>query len=230
MKRLSEAAAAGARTAFKTGAGLRTHKPEPPERRTLSRVRRFSRASGAVRYSPIDKAEANDRVFALRRWERAQKKAPRKRNRGVGHIGVEVYEALARRAARGSGRLDEISYAGLAAITGFARSAVVAAVARLKALGWLDWVRQFVETGNAGRRGPQVVQTFNAYLLQVPRELLAKCGIRFGRPPIPDDAAWRAETEAVAAKEMALAGSPLGSALERLGAAVAAKEAERETS
>lgn len=230
MKTISQAAAAGARTTFQAGAGLRTRKPEPPERRTGSKVRKFSTASGAVRYRQLGSREANDRIFALRRWERAQKKAPRKRNRAVGHIGVEVYEALCRRAARGSGRLDDISYAGISAITGFARSAVVAAIARLRAMGWLDWIRQYVETGAGGARGPQVAQTFNAYLLQVPLQALARCGIRFGPPPVPDDLAAAAEGEAKAVKAMELEASPLGAALDRLGAAVNAREAERETS
>jgi hypothetical protein len=230
MKTLSEAAAAGARTAFEAGAGLRTRKPEPPDRRTLDKVRRFSRASGAIRYGQIGRREAHDRIFALRRWERAQKKAPRKRNRAVGYIGVEVYEALCRRAAREGGRLDQLSYAGLSAITGFARSAIVAAIARLKALGWLDWIRQYEETGDRGARGPQVHQTFNAYLLKVPLDALARCGIRFGPPPVPDDIADDAARKAAAVKAMELAASPLSGALDRLGAAVKAREAQRETS
>ena len=197
---------------------------EPPERRTFAKVRRRSAPCGLISYRPISVREMNDRVWALRRFERKVEKAARRKNAAVGHVGLEVYEALCRLAARGAGRLDQISYEGLARLVRRARSAVVAAVARLKAHGWLDWTRQFEETGQKGVRGPQVQQTVNAFRLLVPAEALRRLGIRFGPPPKPDDAAWREEQAEAERKDMAFAVSPTKGVLDRWGQLMAERE------
>lgn len=61
--------------------------------------------------------------------------------------------------------------------TGFARQTVVAALARLKKHGFLDWVRRTERTGAAVGDGPQVKQATNAYffdLAQLPKNVLQR--------------------------------------------------------
>lgn len=191
---------------------------EPEHRRTLSPVRRYSRARGeAGRYVFLSWDQANERMRALDRWERRQTRQARHRNRGVGYIGLEVYRYLCRRAVDRRGKLDDLAYGTIAGVLGFARSAVVAAVVRLKRFGWLDWTRQYEATGEAGRRGPQVKQTTNFFWICAPVAALLKMGIRFGPPPPPDDAAHQAEAKAKATASAELAESPLGEALARAG-------------
>lgn len=209
-------------------AGLRAKLPEPPERRTGDRVRRHSKPAGVVRYAQIPWTEAHERLRALKRWERRQERSPRRKNAAVGHVAIEVYEAMCRLAASGRGRLDTWSYEGLARLIRRSRSAVAAAIARLARFGWLRWIRQFVETGERGARGPQVEQAPNAYQLIAPRAELVKLGIRLRSSPIPDEVAWAAEQSRREQGRFSRQESGLEAALDRLGAVVA--EAERGSS
>lgn len=200
---------------------------EAPERRTRSKVRHSSRPAGTIRGVSLSWREANERIQAIRKWERRQVKAERAKNRAVGHIGIALYEFLCRRAVNKAGRLDDLSYEALAAILGFARSAIVAAAKRLKRFGWLNWRRQFRPSSNPALRGPPVEQDVNAFWVEAPIAALIKLGIRFGPAPPPDDhdAARRAgEAENKAAD---FAESKLGGALDVLSAAIRRK---RETS
>lgn len=207
---------------------VRPRRVEPEARRTGSKVRKYSSPRGrAGRYVALSWQEANERIRALERWERRQLRDARKRNRAVGYVGIELYKFMARRAVNARGRLDTLSYGALAAILGFARSAVVAAMARLKAHGWMDWRRQYEETGQAGSRGPQVQQACNFFWIAAPIAALIKIGIRFGPAPPPDDLDHaRAEGEARNA-EHAFAESPLGGAIGKLGDAVRKRETSR---
>lgn len=199
---------------------------EPPERRTLSKVRRYSRPQGEGRYVMLTWREANERIRALHRWERRQQKAERHRNRAVGHIGVAVYEYLCRLAVNRRGRLDDQALGSIAGAVGYARSAVVAAIARLKRFGWLNWRRQYVETGERGARGPVVRQAPNFFWIEAPVAALLKMGIRFGGPPPPDDDAVRRRAEADIKRTANDPDSRLGAAL----AATAHLRQKRETS
>lgn len=197
---------------------------EPPHRRTLSPVRRNSRPRGETRRVMLTWKEANERILALRKWERKQVKAERTRNRAVGHIGIAAYEFLIRRAVNHKGRLDDLSYEAIAAIIGYSRSAVVAAVARLRRWGWLDWVRQYEATGEPGVRGPQVRQTYNAFWIMAPLQALLKMGIRFGGAPPPDDHDVQSKAGQATNKEAEFTESPLGEAVARLGRAIELRE------
>jgi hypothetical protein len=215
-------------TAIDTGplvaAIARKRHMEPPERRTFQRVRRSSRPRGEPRPRPVTWRQANERIRALHRWERKQVRRERAKIRGVGYIGVAVFEFLARRAVNRNGRLDDLSYEAIGAILGYARSAIVAACARLKRHGWLDWQRCFVWTGQAGIRGPQVEQTYNAFWILAPIEQLLKLGIRLAPPPDPDESqVGDAEAKARYAAEDH-AESPLGRAIAKLGDAMQQRE------
>lgn len=203
----------------------RKRKLEPPERRTQCKVRRGSWLAGSNGRARLTWYDCNQRIRALHKWERKQKKRERRKNRAVGHIGVAVYEYLARRATHPRQRLDDLAYEALAAIVGYSRSAVVEAVKRLKQYGWLDWRRQYRPTGQPGvRGGVQVEQAPNAFVILAPVEQLLAIGIRLGRPPPPDDHAAAAEAGRAANAAADLAESPLGRALERLGAQVCHRE------
>jgi hypothetical protein len=193
-------------------------------RPTGSRVRKYSHPAGGGPFVALSWEDANQRILALRKWERKQKRQERRKNRAVGHVGISVYEFLCRWAVKHRGRLDDLSYEAIGAIIGHSRSAVVAACARLKRFGWLDWRRQYVSTGQQGVRGVQVVQTFNAFWIAAPVAALIRLGIRIGRAPIPDDHDCAAKAGAAANKAMDIADSSLGRALDRLGAAVAKRE------
>lgn len=65
------------------------------------------------------------------------------------------------------------------------------ALKRLKAHGFLDWLRRYVPTGNAGMRGPQVKQTSNAYRLMLPPQVE-----RGMTPPPPEDDSDRRQAAA----------------------------------
>jgi hypothetical protein len=196
-------------------------------RPTGSKVRKYSHPAGEGPYVVLTWDDANQRIQAIRKWERKQARKDRCKNRAVGHIGVAVFEFLCRRAVNKKGRLDDISYEAIGKILGHARSAIVAACARLKRFGWLDWRRQYASTGQAGIRGVQVEQTYNAFWIVAPIAALIKLGIRLGKAPPPDDHDWAAKTGAAANKAAEFADSRLGSAVERLGAAFAQRETSK---
>ena len=207
---------------------VKPRKIEPEHRRTHAKVRKHSRPRGAAgRYVELSWQEANERIRALEKWERRQKRDPRRRNRAVGHIGVELYKFMARRAVNARGRLDNLSYGALASILGYARSAIVAAMARLKAHGWMDWRRQYEETGEAGVRGPQVQQSTNFFWVSAPIAALIKLGIRFGGPPPPDDFDHARSAGVAENKDHDFTESPLGGSIAALGSLVRERETSR---
>ncbi len=223
MSAVEDAAILEAAIARRRHRDIQERRPEPESRRTGSRVRKNSREAGTTRGVWMDWASCNEANRALNRWERRQAKRPGHRNRGVGYIGLEVFGLLTREAVRRKGRLDHMSYEAIAAILGYARSAIVAAAARLKAHGWLDWVRQWEPTGEQGRRGPQVRQTYNAFWIRIPVAALAKLGIKLGTPT-PDDHDHDAKAKAKARDQAELAESPLGPALDRVDRVIAQRE------
>jgi len=211
-------------TSVLTAAIARKRQAETPGRRTFARVRRRSVPRGDGGRVILTWAQANERMRAIERWERKQSKRERGRNRAVGHIGIELYRYLCRRAVDRRGRLDDLAYGTIAGVLGFSRSAIVAAAARLKRFGWLGWTRQFEETGEAGVRGPQVKQAPNAFWIAAPIEALIKLGIRFGASPPPDDHAHAHAEAATRRREAEFAESSLGAAVAKLGAAIDQRE------
>ena len=82
--------------------------------------------------------------------------------------GIRVLEALLRLPNFKTGRLDP-TLDHLMKVTRFARPTIVRALARLKAHGFLDWVRRSRRTGNERGYGPQREQTSNAYFFEIGR-------------------------------------------------------------
>lgn len=111
-----------------------------------SNVRRNSRNAGGSEvslwrtHSTFQKTERNARMRAAEAFER-ETKLPGKRNGALGSIGLGVLRCLLRLRGRKDGRLNP-TYQWIADKIHKSRSAVVEAVARLKACGFLDWIRR----------------------------------------------------------------------------------------
>lgn len=173
---------------------------------------------------------AAERYDRLQRLRHRQERTGRK-NGALGHIGLEVLRELLRLIDYRTGRLDP-AIATIAERIGRSVAAVHAALNRLRAHGFLAWVRRYVPTGRDGLRGPQVRQTSNAYALMIP----AKARLD-DEPPAPEDDQHRRESEAAEAARMvaelplfernrALFDSDeLADTLSRLEAAILAREA-----
>ncbi|MDR3514062.1 MAG: hypothetical protein P4L73_20695 [Caulobacteraceae bacterium] len=166
---------------------------ETDGRRTNQRVRAGSRYPGdQLRPSPISRKEAGRRKKALR--VEAQRRRVAGRRAGgrwkdgelgtISHYDVAVYEVLVDWAA-GHGGLAELAVSAIARFANCCAETVHRAKRKLKALGLLDWIRQCEPTGQAGRRGPQVQQIANHYLLPVPPWAQALFDRWWG--PTPDD-------------------------------------------
>ena len=91
--------------------------------------------------------------------------------------GIRVFEELLKLACFKTGRLEP-TISTIQERTRFARATVVRALARLKAHGFLQWVRRSRRTGNDGEAGPQREQTSNAYFFDLAR-LARGVGLRF---------------------------------------------------
>ncbi len=198
---------------------------EPPHRRTYQRVRHSSRPAGEHSGGALTWRQCQSRIRAIRRWERAQDKRPRAKNRAVGWIGIEVYAFLARQAVHKRGRICDLALGSIAGILGVSRSAVIAALARLRDAGWIGWVRQFVWTGGEGVRGPQVEQAPNSYAIGAPERELARLKIPLDEDPPPSaDLEAEANAHAKTRAEHAFGESPVGQAVDALGRLVAERE------
>ncbi|MDF2602998.1 MAG: helix-turn-helix protein [Sphingomonas sp.] len=103
---------------------------------------------------------------ALEEFER-ETKLPGRRNGAIGGIGLEVYRYLLRLRGRKNGRLDP-TIRWIADAISRSRSAVAAALARLKEHGFLDWIRRCQPIDNAAPDEQQTEQIANAYILQIP--------------------------------------------------------------
>lgn len=188
------------------------------------RVRRRSGSRGApATQNPRDMREAGHRISALKRWERLRVRRRRSHIRGVGYVGLAVYEYLVKKAVQSAGRLDDLPYARIAAAVGHSRSAVVAAVARLKTFGWLDWFRRWETNKQTG----QLEQICNAFWICVPTAALQRLGIRCGPPPPPDDAAADQAKRAEYREKCEAAAFTLRPDMERASAIVAEAAALR---
>ncbi len=161
----------------------------------------------------ITSQEARDLVRAAELYdERVRKKfrADKSTKRGgpLGHVAIRLLRLMSNTSHRHKGWVFW-SVAELAHKLGHGETAVHEAKARLKAHGFLDWARRFVEVDGSGhQRGPQVEQTSNLYRLSLPDAARKLLGI-FGRktPPAADEAsrkaAMRAEIEAHLRQEFA---------------------------
>ncbi|HEX8446303.1 MAG TPA: replication protein A [Sphingomonas sp.] len=171
-------------------------------RRTFQPVRRNSYNVGEREerfYRPIAKNEIFARMLAAKSYNRAHKKAG-KRNGPLGHVGIEVLEALYAMVCRRTGRLDP-AIATIAERVKRAPSAVCKALAALKDHGFLDWIRRTEPVDNPGR-GPQVRQVSNAYRLDLPAKARAFVQRIRGKAPQPVDDADRRAADAAETERM----------------------------
>lgn len=77
-------------------------------------------------------------------------------------IDITVLDALLERIDHATGALFP-SYETIAEWAVCSRNAAIEAIARLKARGFIDWVRRSIRTNNEGEFAPQREQTSNAY-------------------------------------------------------------------
>lgn len=210
-------------------------------RRTFQPVRRDSRHVGEReeriwRALGTTKREAfrfRDALLQAARYFDERNKEAGKGNGPLGLAGVRVLEELLAIVDFKTGRLEPAIDTICRRISK-SRATVVRALARLKAHGFLDWVRRTEPTENAGEAGPQVRQITNAYgfdITRLPKMALAWMRKKMSDGPPPDCEAARrdadrAEVDAmlatVSAEDQArfIADGTLGDALARLGRAL----------
>lgn len=135
---------------------------------------------------------------SVREYERKSRRTrqrlhPGVRNGVIGQIGLDVLEVLySRFLDYRTGRLEP-AIATIAEAIGHSYGAVHKALRRLREAGFLHWVRRSRPTDNAGIAGPQVEQVPNAYVLMLPEPIEKMVRHLVGRPPAPQDEAWRRE-------------------------------------
>lgn len=218
-------------------------KPNAPNRgrRTGQPVRRNSYAAGE-REARVWRPIADGKCRNARRWIGAVMRAarrferesmePGKRNGALGHIGLEVLEELFRLVDYRTGRLDP-AVSTIAANIKRSYKAVHAALKRLAAAGFLEWIRRTERTDNEGEYGPQVRQISNAYGFRLPERVAKMVRQILGNAPPPEDALWRKEDHAADSAAMLASvtaveafdasidvGGELGGALRNLARAV----------
>ena len=209
------------------------------DRRTGQQVHRYTRTQRGQEgrfWQPIDRRSRSRLIAAAERYDRAHRFMHRQARNGrengaLGHVGIEVlrsllFDFLDTR----TGRLDP-AIATIADRIGRSIAAVAEALKRLKAHGFLEWLRRYVPTGQAGLRGPQVQQTSNAYRLMLPAAIAQALAT-----PAPDDDDHRRAGETQAHDDMlaqlpiaehmaAIVDNPeLARLLASLGAAIERKE------
>lgn len=160
------------------------------DRRTGQQVHRYTRTQRGDEgrfWRPFARKDVAGFMAAAEKYDRLRRLAHRRdRNRrengAIGHVGLEVLRELLRLIDYRTGRLDP-AIATIATRIGRSIAAVAEALKRLREHGFLDWLRRYVPTGNAGLRGPQVKQTSNAYRLMLPIQVARG----MTAPPPPDD-------------------------------------------
>ena len=186
-----------------------------PTGQQVHRYTRTARGREGAFWQPIERRHRSRLIAAAERYDRAHRLTHRQARNGrengaLGHVGIEVlrsllFDFLDTR----TGRLDP-AIATIAERIGRSIDAVSQALKRLKAHGFLDWLRRYVPTGNAGLRGPQVKQTSNAYRLMLPAQISALLAT-----PAPDEDTYRRDAEADAHQDM-LAQLPLGQRMDAI--------------
>lgn len=167
------------------GAWTRDHHAQR-RARTGNRVHRRSYYVGErearlwERHNRFSRGENNARLAAAEEYDR-RSRGPRAKNGKLGHIALEVYRVLLRIRGRQDGRLDP-SVQWLARQLKRSVSAIHAALKRLRAEGFLDWVRRTVPVEEPEPFGPQVQQASNAYILELTGWAAAKVRQILRRP------------------------------------------------
>ena len=186
----------------------------PSTNRTGSPVRRRSYHEGHKEHlvwRPIGNGtKKGGRRFAGAFLRAAEKfdhdqKQPGRANGPLGHIALQILRVMLRVADYKTGRIDP-SLDTLMRWTKRSRSAVVAALARLRQHGFLDWIRRTAPIENPDPFGPQVRQISNAYGIdatRLPEQVQHVLSLMLGRKaPAPDDASWSREQDAAGVRQM----------------------------
>jgi hypothetical protein len=132
-------------------------------------VRRSSVNVGTVEHRiwhPFDPERKGPVMKAAEQYER-QHRLPGRENGPLGHVGLELLRELLRIVDHKSGRLEP-GYDYLMRRLKRSRDAIARALARLRAHGFLDWVRRTRPKEDADGAGPQVEQATNAYWFKLP--------------------------------------------------------------
>lgn len=145
----------------------------PEHRRTYQKVRRESRWAGSENWIRISKEQGSDMLLALSVYrENLRKPGQRWGAKGTISAGaVEMYRLLINMNVRGRGRLEP-SVAWMAEKLNVPSKVIHAWKNQLADHGFLRWKRRYLDSGLAGRRGPQIKQTSNAYFLHTPSKAL----------------------------------------------------------
>lgn len=209
----------------------------PKKNRTFQPVRRNSYHRGDREnrvWRPFDKKRKGAIMRAAEAFDRKHKQ-PGKRNGPLGHIGIEVMRRMLQIVDHRSGRLEpSIDY--LMRSTGRCRDAIVQALKRLKAHGFIDWIRRTEPTGIEDGSGPRVKQIPNAYWIKMPKVVADAVERMMGGAPVPADAQHHTQEAAAEFKAM-IASLPLdelphaivedqslAAILSRLGAGIASRD------
>ncbi|MBL8581779.1 MAG: helix-turn-helix domain-containing protein [Rhizobiaceae bacterium] len=153
----------------------------------IAPIRRGSLPAGHAERSfwrPTTRTQTRRILLAAKRYE-LTRRGGGERNGPLGHVALEVLELMVNLVHHRSGRLEP-SLVTLMRLLKRSRDAIVRALRNLRAHGFIDWIRRYVSCEGSGR-GPQVMQTANAYRLNLPRQANRPS------PPLPDD--WSCEQE-----------------------------------
>jgi hypothetical protein len=166
-------------------------------------------ARAEVKFQPIAKGLANRYYQKARAWNRTQKISGRYGG-ALGSAALRVLESLIFDFLNfGSGRCDP-SYEAIARKTGLGRSTVAVALARLKKLRIIHWLRRCVEHWAEGRF--ELRQDTNAYGILPPSQWFSFVDPSPSPPP-PDPTTWGAAPPLPPLIEQAAAETDAGGSL-----------------
>lgn len=143
--------------------------------RTFQKVRRNSPHAGEREerlWRQFNMFSTDDHAAIMSAAEQIEKETKKKgrRNGKIGYIGLAVYRYLLRLRAKVQGRLYP-SLDCIAKEVGHCRSAVHAALVRLKLVGLLNWLRRSVPVENPEPGGQYNKQTSNAFIFDISEKM-----------------------------------------------------------
>lgn len=162
-------------------------------------------------FKPTSQAQVCELMKAARQWTAGQARPKGRRWGPLTPTDLEVYEALLFKAmAWKTGALDW-SYNQIATAIRRSKQTVADALARLRGLGFLDWIRRYEFIDG------QVRQATNAYRVALPAKVKAWLAAR--RPPPPADFEQARADRAAELRAYDAQANGLADALDRLGRA-----------
>lgn len=178
------------------------------------------------------------KAYELRTRAERRENDPGARNGVLGEVGIAVLEYLYERVDYATGRLDP-AIRTIADAIGRAYSAVHEALVRLRAAGFLAWMRRSEKITEPEPGGPQVKQASNAYALLVPEAAKPWLGWLMRSKRVPECEADRRRREkekfdlmvkgltAVDYVTDFVSDALLGPTLKRLAALIDARESQK---